>query len=31
MRTTTMEYAQGLYNHGEEFIGLHVSMGNDET
>jgi hypothetical protein len=26
-----MEYAQGSYNHEEEFKGLHVSMGNVET
>jgi hypothetical protein len=31
MTTTTMEYAQGSYSHEEEFIGLHVSMGNVET
>jgi hypothetical protein len=31
MRTTTMEDAQGSYNHEEEFRGLHVSMGNAET
>jgi hypothetical protein len=31
MRTTTMEYYQGSYSHEEEFIVLHVSMGNDET
>jgi hypothetical protein len=31
MRTTTMEDSQGSYNHEEEFIGLHVSMGNVET
>jgi hypothetical protein len=31
MRTTTMEDAQGSYNHEEEFRGLHVSMGNVET
>jgi hypothetical protein len=31
MRTTTMEDAQGSYSHGEEFRGLHVSMGNVET
>jgi len=30
MRTTSMEYAHGSYNHGEGFIGLHVSMGNVE-
>jgi hypothetical protein len=23
-----MEYSQGSYNHEEEFIGLHVSIGN---
>jgi hypothetical protein len=26
-----MEYSQGSYSHEEEFIGLHVSMGNVET
>jgi hypothetical protein len=26
-----MEYAQGSYNHGEEFKGLHINMGNGET
>ena len=26
-----MEDAQGSYNHEEEVIGLHVSMGNVET
>jgi hypothetical protein len=31
MRTTTMEYAQEFYSHGEEFRGIHVSMGNVET
>jgi hypothetical protein len=31
MRTTSMEDSQGSYNHEEEFIGLHVSMGNVET
>jgi hypothetical protein len=30
MRTTTIEYSQGSYSHEEEFIGLHVSMGNVE-
>jgi hypothetical protein len=28
MRNKVMEYAQGSYIHGEEFIGLHISMGN---
>jgi hypothetical protein len=31
MRTKVMEDAQGSYNHGEEFIGLHINMGNVET
>ena len=31
MRNGVMEDAQGSYNHEEEIIGLHVSMGNDET
>jgi hypothetical protein len=31
MRTTKMEDSQGSYSHEEEFIGLHVSMGNVET
>jgi hypothetical protein len=31
MRTGVMEDAQGSYNHEEEVIGLHVSMGNVET
>jgi hypothetical protein len=31
MRTGVMEDAQGSYNHEEEIIGLHVSMGNVET
>jgi hypothetical protein len=31
MRTGVMEDAQGSYNHEEEIIGLHVSMGNAET
>jgi hypothetical protein len=31
MRTKVMEDAQGSYNHGEEFRGLHISMGNVET
>jgi hypothetical protein len=26
-----MEDSQGSYSHEEEFIGLHVSMGNVET
>jgi hypothetical protein len=26
-----MEYAQGYYNHEEEFIGLRINMGNAET
>jgi hypothetical protein len=26
-----MEYDQGSYSHEEEFIGLHVSMGNVES
>jgi hypothetical protein len=30
MRTRVMQYAQGYYNHGEEIIGLHFSMGNVE-
>jgi hypothetical protein len=30
MRTGVMENAQGSYSHEEEFIGLHVSMGNVE-
>jgi hypothetical protein len=31
MRTIEMEYAQGSCSQEEEFIGLHVSMGNVET
>jgi hypothetical protein len=31
MRTRDMEDSQGSYNHEEEVIGLHVSMGNAET
>ena len=31
MRTRDMEDAQGSYNHEEEIIGFHVSMGNAET
>ena len=26
-----MEYVQGYYNYEEEFIGLHLNMGNVET
>jgi hypothetical protein len=26
-----MEDSQGSYSHDEEVVGLHVSMGNDET
>jgi hypothetical protein len=28
MRNGVMEYVQVYYSHEEEFIGLHVSMGN---
>jgi hypothetical protein len=28
MRTGVMEDAQRYYNHEEEFIGLHINMGN---
>jgi len=31
MRTRNMEDSQAYYNHGEEVIGLHVSMGNTNT
>jgi hypothetical protein len=31
MRTKVMEDAQGYYSHEEEFIGMHISMGNVET
>jgi hypothetical protein len=31
MRTKVMEDSQGYYNHEEDIIGLHVSMGSVET
>jgi len=31
MRTKVMEDDQGSYSHEEEFIGLHISMGNVKT
>jgi hypothetical protein len=31
MRTTTIEYSQWMYSHGDELIEIHVSIGNDET
>jgi hypothetical protein len=31
MRTRDMDDAQGSYNHEDEIIGLHISLGNVET
>jgi hypothetical protein len=31
MTTTAMEDSKGSYIHEEEFIGMHVNMGNAET
>jgi hypothetical protein len=30
MRDAVMEDVEGLYNHEEDIIGIHVSMGNVE-